>query len=233
MANDEKLEATGNKLAKKTSLFAGKKVGLAAKVEEARKNIPPPNEMANRIGLVFDDSGSMCGEPLAKAKEAVDAFIKSCNPFDTAVALYLLGADQNNRGLTNDLVILNMYVQGLDCPNGTPLFGSMDKLINKEPITRAVVFSDGSPTDGGKEYPQSKAVLDQYKQKGIIADTVFIGHPTDTHSIETMKWIAEYTGGIFLLFKDASTFAKNFKYLAPKFRAMLSDKSFVEEITKK
>jgi Mg-chelatase subunit ChlD len=232
MANDEKIEATGNKLAKRSAIFAGKKVGLAAKVAEAGQN-SNPLEMTNRIGLVFDDSGSMGGEPLAKAKEAVDAFIKSCNPFDTSLALYLFGPDASNRPLTTDLVILNMYVQGLDAPNGTPLYGTLDKLINKEPVTRAVVFSDGSPTDEHKESDGAKRILEQYKAKGVVADTVFIGHATDSYGASELQWIAEYTGGVFLQFKDAATFAKNFKYLAPKFRAMLSDKSFVDEITKK
>lgn len=235
-----------NKLAKRTgSLFAGKKVGLAAKIEEARQSFNP-EEMTHRIGLIFDDSGSMSGEPLKRAKEAVDAFLKSCNPHETSMALYLLGRDENNRSLTTDLILLNMYVQGLGCPNGTPLFTAMDKLINKEKITRAIIFSDGGPTDGsvvkndwttGKETVDPdvnvKTIVEQYKAKGIMADTVFIGSPSDTTAITTLKWIAEQTGGVFLQFEDATTFAKNFKYLAPKFRAMLSDKSFVAEITKK
>lgn len=235
-----------DKLAKPMgSLFAGKKVGVAAKIANA-KSAMNPEESTNRIGIVFDDSGSMRGEPLQKAKEAFTEFVRVCNPADTAIALYLLGRDNANKKLTNDLFMLDMYVQGLDCPSGTPLFTSMDKLINNEKITRAIVFSDGSPTDGKAPLPdettesfygdntaKAKAVVAQYKEKGIVADTVFIGSTTDTTGIYTMKWIAEQTGGIFMHFTEPGLFAKNFKYLSPAYRYLLMDKNFREEISKK
>lgn len=215
------------KLATK-SMFAFKKTGLASSIEKAKDSYDP-SKMENRLGLVFDDSGSMGGDKIQKAKEGVTEFIKSCNPSQTAICLYHFG--DSNLVMTTDLISVGFYANGLNAEHGTPLFKTLDKLINAENITRAIVFSDGQADEGGEGNILNAKILDQFNAKEIPVDTVFLGHD-EAYGGPTLKWIAEYTGGIYLWFKDAGTFAKNFKYLTPGFRAMLTDGNFKASIEK-
>jgi uncharacterized protein YegL len=222
----------------------GKKVGLSAKLHEAQNKQPEifdPLSKTHRLGIVFDDSGSMAGEAIEKAHEAIDLFVKNCNSFDTALALYPLNKDC--KGLSNNFAEIAIYGQTIPATGGTPLYTALQRLITEQPITRAVAFSDGSPTD--KHFKND--TLNTFIEKKIPIDTIYIGtndcpKTADDMEIEerfyeysgywTMKMIAEKTGGIFLHFTDASVLAKSLKYLAPRFRYMLEDKSVKERVEK-
>ena len=234
-----------DKLAIPNKLVFGKKVGLSAKLHEAQNKQPEifdPLSKIHRLGIVFDDSGSMAGEAIEKAHEAIDLFVKNCNSFDTALALYPLNKD--SKSLSNNFAEIAIYGQTITATGGTPLYTILQRLITEQPITRAVAFSDGSPTD--KHFKDD--TLNTFIERKIPIDTIYIGEkdlPRDEVSSEdypitnheysgywTMKMIAERTGGIFLHFTDASVLAKSLKYLAPRFRYMLEDKSVKERVEK-
>src|SRR6185369_83814 len=97
----DEIEKTGDKIAVRRSLFAGKKVGIAAKVEAAKATFDP-SKMEHRIGIIFDDSGSMDGvttpgfkstiqvssrSKIEDAKEGVKEFFKACDLSKTACSL--------------------------------------------------------------------------------------------------------------------------------------------------
>lgn len=225
---DEKNEivTTNDKLAEKPkNPFAARAVGVGAKIQAAQQSgAYDPLLKENRIGIVFDDSGSMAGKAIIDAKAGVTAFVTACNPNNTGLALYHFG--QHQYSLTVDLPAIDLLAQGLSPDYGTPIWHTLDQLINCEKITRAVLFSDGEPTDGHIKETHSEKILEQYVEKKIPIDTVYIGLETNARAMETMKYIAEKTGGIFMFFKDTANFRKNFKYLAPAYRAMLSDGNF-------
>lgn len=205
----------GTDLVKSNPRFAIKKVGLAAKLEGAQSalmlDVPT---MTNRIGIIFDDSGSMAGKEINDAHDGIDAFVKNCNSADTALALYPL--NMPSKSLTLDFADIALYGKNIPATGGTPLYSKLLQLINMEPITRAIAFSDGGPTD------QEEDSIPAYIKKKIPIDTVYLGSSENDPGAVVMKSIAERTGGIFLHFTDTSVFAKAFKYLTPAYRAMLT-----------
>lgn len=215
----------------------GQPTGLRARVQAAKENPNAgqeplsPDKAANRIEIIFDDSGSMSGEPLQNAKKAVTAFLQQCNPKDTVVGVQPLNGDAIP--MSNMMATLAVRVQSIKDSGGTPLYNTMHIVIaREEAMNRMVIFSDGAPTDqlivtipaGVGEY-QKIDVIDQYVKKRIPVDTVYIGLGDN----EALKQIAERTGGIYMNFKDSKSLASGFKYLAPAYRAMLMN----DEVRKK
>lgn len=198
-----------------------KPVGLAAKVAQAQANKKDEPKVdcstfTNRIGIIIDDSGSMGEEGMKMVHQGIDAFVKNCNYGIDALALYPL--EQEHKPLTNNLAEIAIYGQSLHIHGSTPLFERLINLIDNEPITRAVAFSDGSPNT----YAPKKECIDKYKEKKVPIDTIYIGS-AGGGGYENMKDIAEQTGGTFLHFTDVSVLGKSLKYLAPKLRYMLEN----------
>lgn len=219
--------------------------GIRANRQQAEQTINTidPTKVDNRIGLVFDDSGSMSGEAIKNAHSAVKNFTASCNFNDTSICLYPLNIDP--KPLTVDYDILNIFVLGIKASGGTPLYTILLKMIENESITRGVVFSDGSPTDskliGHSESWDSKPsdfaqnIIQKYKDKEIPIDTIFIGEKYDNGTsggYAEMQRIAELTGGIFIHFKDSQSLSSNLKYLAPRYRALLANAELKEKVQK-
>lgn len=236
--NNELAKSETGKSIQKRSLFAGKKVGLAAKLEETKITFDP-HKMEHRIGLIADDSGSMGGQPIEDAKTAIGEFLHACSPQNTAVALYGF-SERRKWKLTVDLVTLDVLKNDFRADQGTPLFTTMEKMIKDNPdLTRCVIFSDGDATDGTLKSVEQETVsfysghdrsdvVEQYQAAKVIVDTVFItDSPTEEHTV--LKEISNRTGGMHLKFKPGA-FAKAFKYLAPAFRGYLEDPNFKKQI---
>lgn len=216
-----------------------KKIGISAQRQNAPASTADPLQMLNRIGIIFDDSGSMAGEAIEDAKEATKEFLQVCNPNDTSISLYNMGDSRYSRGdegekcielpLSSRFSEIVITITRLKASHGTPLYAKMRSMIDKEPITRAVIFSDGSPSSITPE--QKDKLFGDYNEKKVSCDTVFIGQEHDTDAIRTMKEIADKTGGIFLHFKQGSTtFKSAFKYLAPRYRGLLMSGDFKERL---
>lgn len=222
-----------NKLTKITPFKpGGLKKGIAANREKYEKTMKDldPQTVPNRIGLVLDDSGSMGKQGMDDAHTAVNGFLNNCNNLDTSIAVYPMNAA--SKPLILDYDIIRALVNGIWATGSTPLYGSLQRLIEKEKITRGVVFSDGSPTDssclskekqsfwGTDDGALARAVVKSYVEKEIPIDTIYIGM-SEGSGYEEMKELARLTNGVFIHFKDSSSLAKNLKYLAPKYRALL------------
>lgn len=198
---------------------------------------PPssPEEATDRIGIVFDDSGSMLSHnKIQDAQEGTIEFLRSCNPETTAVSVYPLNAREIK--LNVDLPNTALKIKEIHPSGGTPILTTLRKLIETK-ITRIVLFSDGQPTDiynSSTSYITASVIelCSSAKEKEIVIDTVYISSATnDSSAEEFLKYLARATGGIFLRFKAGeSSFRNSFKYLAPAYRALLADKSFVDKI---
>lgn len=185
-----------------------------------------PSKMTDRIGIVFDDSGSMSGR-ITEAHQGVEEFLRNCKPAVTAVTIYPMCSEA--MPLTADLIKLANQVKTIQATGGTPLLRTLDKMIQRESLTRAIVFSDGQPDD-----PNYYTVAQSCKDKKIPVDTVFIGGGSDFYTnraIQFMQNLAKATDGIFMHFDPAKmNFRTAFKYLSPGYYGMLSDKSVVSDI---
>ena len=176
-------------------------------------------------------------ENMEMAKKAVEGFLTACNPMDTAVGVHAFSTN-TDIPMTSLFPKVIAETKKLCASGGTPLYQALDK-YNKIPEdqrpNRIVAISDGQPdpwaTYGsyGGEYNQQqlpgrthRTMLEELRSKGLTVDAVFIGGHEDTVGIANMKEIAELTGGIFIHFKDITSFKNNLKYLAPGFRGMLT-----------
>lgn len=206
-----------------------KPTGLAARRAEAQsvalaKGDPiviSPQEMEHRIGIVFDDSGSMSSR-IAQAHLAVEEFLRSCEKDKTAVAVYPM--NDKALQLSSNLPALAILVSKIQATGSTPLLATLKDMLRKENLTRAIVFSDGQP--------DNESGVDTIKDFGKPVDTIYIGRE-NPYAEDFMRKLAETTGGIYLKFDPNSpNFRNSFKYLSPGLRYMLTDKAFVESIQK-
>jgi hypothetical protein len=220
-----------------TDMFKPKKWGIAAKREAVKTAIKDlnPNESEHRIGIIFDDSGSMSSQVENKSKIdhaqiGVRNFVQQCNPKDTSLAIYPL--NEKAQQLICDFDVLNLYIGTIRPTGGTPLYWVTIKILTECDLTRGVIFSDGEPTDGSGYYSTTEDSDSEERQslkekmislaieKKIPLDCIFIGYTTEKGYI-LLKEIADRTGGIFVHFKDAASLGQGLKYLSPAMRGML------------
>jgi len=207
---------------------------------------PTPEKVEERLGIVFDDSGSMGGEKIKDAHEGVEEFLRSCAKDKTSVAIYPMNAQPLHLSL--NLPALALLTKEIEATGGTPLVEVSKRLLTEESLTRMIIFSDGEAGDnyatGGYLYDRDTSekersepideVITLAVSKKLSIDTVYIADQYDEPDNKAellLKKIASRTGGIYLRFeRGKSNFRTAFKYLAPTYRAMLADKSFVEKL---
>lgn len=218
-------------LINKPKFRPGTLTGLAAKkaaiVTELARTEPgkvaefDPNTVKDRIGIVFDDSGSMYGNRITDAIEGTEEFLRSCAKGQTAIAIYPMNAAPLQ--LNSNLPAVAIYVKGIGPTGGTPLLSTLQNMQRTNNLTRCIVFSDGSPNDARFEKYELLA--------GIPVDTVSIDCNEGDEADRFMSELAKRTGGIYLRFeRSKSNFRTAFKYLSPGLRYMLADKSFVQKL---
>jgi hypothetical protein len=221
-----------NELVKPSAPFRpGQKLsGLAARKAAQAVSEPvekSPAELEHRIGIVFDDSGSMeSHNKIQDAHAGVEEFLRSCGADNTAVAIYPMCSA--SKSLTSNLPALAIITKSIQATGGsTPLLETLRKMKAENNLTRMIVFSDGIP---------DSTVLGNINKDFGIVDTVLISSPSSYERSEAkdfMQSLATATSGIFLEFKaGSSNFKNSFKYLSPGLRYMLADKSFVDKIQK-
>jgi Mg-chelatase subunit ChlD len=221
-----------------TALISGGKLkstatGFQQRVKKAQAETVDPATMPNRITLMLDKSGSMSEyekdskRRIDLLKDAIENFVGRCNLNDTSIAIETF-PPSIAIPLTSNRVILSSAAYGLSASGNTPMRNCVESCLNKIPMTRGVIVSDGAATDWNDRFSNEEEdlksadeVLLKYKEAGIPIDCVHIS--LGTSGEELLRRIAATTGGIFIKFTDVSAFAQAFGYLAPGFRAMLTD----------
>lgn len=213
--------------------------GLKSKLQTAAQQGTTLDNTTNakeRIIIVADDSGSMDGLPMRQQKKAIAAFLGVCNPLDTAVGITPMNRERINLTLVHPMILAKTAGWPDHGGGGTPTFKTLATALEQKP-TRVVLVSDGQPTDGHANQEKWSSSFDaydaspagninetllKYKTANIKIDAVFIGSESDTSGQNEMKAIAELTGGMYIFFREGESFAKQFKYLAPAYYAMLT-----------
>ena len=237
--------------AKKAAFSALKDASARASGKEPAAIVKyiPSAECPDRIGIEFDDSGSMSWQ-IENAKQGLVEFLRNCIPNQTAVAVHFMNT-QPHISLQSDLVRLGMEIQEKHLSSGgTPFFNTMKKMLEAVPkYTRLVVFTDGSPTDSlqaeestemmwgyNVDWIQSARIIVKINkalnEKCVPIDTIFFGGASGSErEIALLKFLSEETGGYFLHFDPAKVnFKTAFKYLAPVNRLMLASESFRADV---
>lgn len=197
-------------------------VGFAAKAKQAQAEAEKPSNtnVPNRLGLMLDDSGSMTGmvdeksSKLDLLKKAAQGFVTCCDWSNTRVAMYPIADGDGQRiALTDSAPLIIITALNFQAGSSTPMGRTMTAMLESEPITRGIIVSDGGSTDDVESPTQN------YVSAGVPVDCIHIGDSSAGE--DTLKRIAELTGGIYLKFTDVNSFAKSMMYLTPKYRAML------------
>lgn len=168
---------------------------------------------------MLDVSGSMGGKKIESLRDAVSGFVTSCDMTDTSVAMEPFGdsyPSPNRVSLTCVQPMLMTTAMMLQSHSNTPMARAMNYVLHEVPITRGVLVSDGEPDS---ETDAVGSACD-FREAGIPIDCVHIGDSTGGEAC--LKKIAEITGGQYIKFTDVSSFSKSFKYLTPKYYAMLT-----------
>jgi len=235
--------------AKAASTQADKKDALAT-----RTQLIKPEDAAERIRIIFDNSGSMGSSindsfpgprRMEEAKKGVVEYLRNCQLNRDAVTVHFLNSynrwgiergDQkllsflDKAELTTDLILLASSIDNPDIRaiGGTPLFEVTEQVLDATPVaTRIIMFSDGEPNNTARK----EFCIAQALEKKIPIDTVFIGSKDEDGAV-LLQEIAERTHGIYIVIDSAkgADFKTAFKYLTPSKRLMLMDKSFKEKV---
>lgn len=223
-----------DKLAVKNKISVGGGLHGRIAAAEKMKELSPFTDartMPNRLAIVADFSGSMA-EPAAGRhvrwddestpkskldllKEAVQDFAFKSNPNDTAIAV-----ESFPKGFRIDLTTnqseVYLRMTGATTLGDTPMGVGLSNALELHSPTRAMLISDGEQTDDDAPFEQAR----KYKQREIIIDCVHIGK--STRGEETLRRIAEITGGLYIKFTDVTSFAQNFHWLLPESRTQIA-----------
>jgi hypothetical protein len=165
----------------------------------------------------YSTGGSPMGTKIDLMKQAVNKYLDDCSPITNYVGLasFPEACYESPTGLHSKIRDL---IKDLTPTGGTPMGAAMGYVLDNEPITHGVIISDGCADTPGECIEIAK----EYKAKAIKLDCVHIGD--DTGGEDTLKEIASLTGGIYVKFSDMDSFRKNFQYLAPAKRSLLTSK---------
>lgn len=166
------------------------------------------------IVLILDDSGSMQGTKIEKAKEAAKGAVGSVNNSQAEFSLFdfqgctprqLSNFTSNRREIKSE--ISNMSPLG-----STPLAASLEKayqLINGSdaPIDRAfvILFTDGEETCQGNPC----GVVEKYRS-ALPVPVYTIGYFVDAKGQTALQCIANKSGGVYIAAPDTETLQQTF-----------------------
>lgn len=184
--------------------------------------VPGGNARMVNFGKIFifpDTSGSMSSfydgkTALELLKTATEDYIKNCNPITNHIGVASFPEAVFIQPTGNHLAVVQ-EIKKLEPDGGTPLHEAFGYVLENEPMTHAVIISDGDADSPGEVEQLARA----YKQKNITVDTVHIGN--SHHGEELLKHIAEITGGIYIKFDNVTNFSKAFSFLSPAKRVQL------------
>lgn len=240
-------QVTNPSAAKAATLRAARETAATTTKPDAIMKWINPEDCAERLRIIFDDSGSMAGQ-IENAKLGTTELIRNSIPNQTAVSIHFLETvDEKLAMLNSNLIEMAQLLKDKRLSlGGTPMFECLMRTIALNPkATRYVAFSDGSPTDSllvKEEICSITDRLERWKANAdiIIAeakkseapiDTVFFGPEYNKDEIALMEYIATRSDGYFLHFDPKKVnFAKAFKYLAGPARLMLASESVRKEI---
>jgi hypothetical protein len=180
------------------------------------------------VAILMDDSISMNGVAAATGggnskysylKEAVASF---ANDVDFRVTP-IHTSRFNNESLKPafDPTTLRNAAEAARPHGGTPMQKSL-MAVSASNVKRSIMISDGEANSKDLAIEAARELA----EKGKVVDCIHIG--MDRGGEETLKEIAEITGGMFFKFTDVASFAKNFSQLSPKGRKKLEKASAAE-----
>lgn len=171
------------------------------------------------VVLVVDTSGSMTGQPLEDAKQAVRALVDKLGPQDDvafiafADAVDLDGVDpaREQPPTVNHATVLAL-LDDLEAEGRTPLYDAMFKGVRwaqeTVPGHRAVIlYTDGVDEGPGSAVASAETPIQAATRAGVPIFTIALGDEIDRGYLER---VARVTGGIYQETPDSAQLAELF-----------------------
>jgi hypothetical protein len=238
----KKDDEMNNVLSKGTKL-RGTQSKFQQRVAQAQREEVDPGTMPNRLGIMSDCSSSMndpeydkeerrkmIGSRIELLRTAFQAFVTYCNLDNTAICCETFPPRMDLELCANRSRIEG-FVHSLQASGNTPMRECVTLMLEKYPITRGIIVSDGAATDWhnwSTTDEEHKDILDRYVAAGVPIDCVHISNGTAGEDL--LRHIAKKTGGVFMKFTDVSAFQTAFAYLTPGLRGMLTNGSVTAEM---
>jgi len=177
------------------------------------------------VGVVFDVSGSMRGEKIIRAREALALFVRTSHPEDE---YSLISFDKSARLLldrTRDSEALLKQFGHIDPQGNTALYDAvafgLDTLADSRYAKRAlIVISDGEDNYSRSSFNQVKRKL---RESGVTIYTILIGPlPPRSNGGMIMDQLASTSGGKSFSPGNAEAMSEAFERIALELRHQYS-----------
>jgi VWFA-related protein len=143
------------------------------------------------VVITIDVSGSMAGEPLARAKQAATEFVASLGPDDQATIFAFNATVTNIVGFTKDHAALDRAIAALQAGGDTALFEATQTSVYAARIAPASRKAVVMLTDGANDAPDSDATADGSRDTartaGIPVFTIGFGDQPDAAYLESVS----------------------------------------------
>ncbi|HEY1297027.1 MAG TPA: VWA domain-containing protein [Chloroflexota bacterium] len=195
--------------------------GRTATLESAEPVKTLPADFA--VNLVIDTSGSMKGQPLADASDAINGFIDSLDPVAKVGGVSLGGncLVDPGQGLSTDHAAAKEFFASAVAGGDTPLYDAtlvaiQQSLVAPEGRRLVVVLTDGEDTC-------SKVSLDTVIQAAVHngVPLIFIGLGPDLRA-DILQSTATLTGGTYLSAQDSGQLATIYADLTDRLKTQYS-----------
>lgn len=186
-------------------------------VEFALYTVPPTEPLA--IALVVDTSGSMRGEPLVQAAEALRTFVDSMGPSDVAALIAFNSRYELVQPFTADKETLAAAVDTLQAGGETALYDAVRyalETVSAQPVGRraVIVLSDGRDTASGANLDE---VIARAALRNIPVYTLGLQQSQDFDAA-TLERLAQETGAVNLLTSEAAALRDLYAQLGRQFQ---------------
>ncbi len=177
------------------------------------------------VGVVFDVSGSMRGERIIRARDALDRFIQTSHPEDEYSLISFNGAARLLLERTRDSEALLAQFGHINPQGNTALYDAvafgLDALAHGRYAKRAlIVISDGEDNHSRSTFNQVKRKL---QESGVTTYTILIGPMLPrSNSGMIMDQLATTSGGKSFFPGNAEAMSEAFERIALELRRQYS-----------
>ena len=171
------------------------------------------------VMIVIDISGSMAGEPLARAKQAATEFAAQLGPNDEAALISFSDKVTPLVGLTKDRQKLTAAIAALQAAGGTALYEAAQTSAFLTGVAHAPRGAIVLLTDGENDAPGSKATPDGAlavaKSAGVPIFTIGFGASPDASYLQQLstatqgQYRAATTGNVSSVYADLATLLRS------------------------
>ncbi|MBD3181338.1 VWA domain-containing protein, partial [Candidatus Poribacteria bacterium] len=164
--------------------------------------VAPKYEISERdiiekdILFILDKSGSMQGEKIEQAKDALKFCVNSLNKDDNfSIITFSTDVDEFNESLLSanqeNLQKASRFIDKIDAKGGTNIDDALQKALSKdvdEDRPRVIVFlTDGLPTVGEKDVDKILKNVKDTRNKAIRMFTFGVGYDVNTHFLDNLS----------------------------------------------